>query len=373
MNELINFYWDWHKLKWSVAWILKIKKRERKVFSRTINQTEDPEKQRSVLERRMEKYRTIIERKPLTLDDLVTAVRNDLIQPKAAVWIRNLSSAEKQASRSQQSAVQTRSDSSRWHVESWRKTHRVGHGKHPAISCCHTDLGRRAPKTEHCGHSYVYVTAKMQVLDPASQFCNPKANQPLYSVPQDQRKSWKVKHFKFKPQKIASCPTYLLFQTPVLAIWGHLMWGRGRSTVKTYAALFTCLPPQSRWGHRRRLHRLLHQCGLAFCMQKRSSHHHVIWQRHKLCVAVKKGVERLKAPRKPKGIKWIFSSGFPPWAGFKKECEESAIPCWQSKLRATIAFWQCYVRSRASTADTTGILDDTGDLEPLTPNNSSRL
>lgn len=67
-----------------MAWILKLKKtlwqlkEKRKELSKTINQTEkDPEKQK--LERHMEKYRTTIEKKPLTSDDLVVA-ESEIIQ-----------------------------------------------------------------------------------------------------------------------------------------------------------------------------------------------------------------------------------------------------------------------------------------------------
>lgn len=50
MNKLLNYYSDWHKLRRSIAWILKAKKTlcqlkdERKEFSRAIGQTERTQK-----------------------------------------------------------------------------------------------------------------------------------------------------------------------------------------------------------------------------------------------------------------------------------------------------------------------------------------
>ena len=80
INRLIDYYLDWHTLQRSVVWILRLKetlrqlKDERKEFSKTVNQTEkDPEKRRSKLEKHMAKYRTTKDKKPLTLEDMVTA------------------------------------------------------------------------------------------------------------------------------------------------------------------------------------------------------------------------------------------------------------------------------------------------------------
>ncbi|CAM4696557.1 unnamed protein product [Leuciscus chuanchicus] len=79
IDKLISYYSDWHKLKRSVAWILKVKenlwklKEERKEVSRKIRETEkDPEKARSKLEQQMKKFKAT-EKKSLTLDDLVVA------------------------------------------------------------------------------------------------------------------------------------------------------------------------------------------------------------------------------------------------------------------------------------------------------------
>lgn len=79
IDKLISYYSDWHKLKRSVAWILKVKenlwklKEERKEISRKIRETEkDPEKARSKLEQQMKKFKAT-EKKSLTLDDLVVA------------------------------------------------------------------------------------------------------------------------------------------------------------------------------------------------------------------------------------------------------------------------------------------------------------
>ncbi|XDV45657.1 hypothetical protein PO909_013717 [Leuciscus waleckii] len=79
IDKLISYYSDWHKLKRSVAWILKVKenlwklKEERKEVSRKLRETEkDPEKVRSKLEQQMKKFKAK-EKKSLTLDDLVVA------------------------------------------------------------------------------------------------------------------------------------------------------------------------------------------------------------------------------------------------------------------------------------------------------------
>ncbi len=86
MNKLFNYCSDWHKQKRSVAWLLRARKTlqqlkdERKEFSKTISQTEkDPERQKSKLERHMEKYKMTTERKSLTLDDLDIA-ESEIIQ-----------------------------------------------------------------------------------------------------------------------------------------------------------------------------------------------------------------------------------------------------------------------------------------------------
>lgn len=80
MNKLLNYYSDWHKLKRSIAWILKAKqtlcqlKDERKEFSKAICQMEkDPERQRLKVDQHMKKYKMTTEWKSLTLDDLDVA------------------------------------------------------------------------------------------------------------------------------------------------------------------------------------------------------------------------------------------------------------------------------------------------------------
>lgn len=86
MDKVLNHYSDWHRLKRSVAWILKAKKtlwnlkNERKEFSRTVSQTEkDPERQKLKLEQHMKKYKMMTKRKSISLDNLDTA-ESEIIQ-----------------------------------------------------------------------------------------------------------------------------------------------------------------------------------------------------------------------------------------------------------------------------------------------------
>lgn len=77
LSKLTHYYSSWFCLKKAVAWVLRLKEtllqlcKARRQFQEYIAQSEkDPEKQLSLLQEQMQKYRSTMEKKSLKLKDL---------------------------------------------------------------------------------------------------------------------------------------------------------------------------------------------------------------------------------------------------------------------------------------------------------------
>lgn len=80
VNKLLQHYSSWYRLKRAVAWLLRVKrtlihlKEKRKELQHSIRQTEtDPDKQEVFVQKSMDNYRSVMEKKTLTLDELMDA------------------------------------------------------------------------------------------------------------------------------------------------------------------------------------------------------------------------------------------------------------------------------------------------------------
>ncbi|TWW61447.1 hypothetical protein D4764_04G0000940 [Takifugu flavidus] len=77
MSKLLQYYDSWNRLKRAVAWIMEVRKLlihlKTGLLSETSQSEKDPEKQKVIVQQNMEKYRSTMERRSVTFEQLMTA------------------------------------------------------------------------------------------------------------------------------------------------------------------------------------------------------------------------------------------------------------------------------------------------------------
>ncbi len=236
IDKLISYYSDWHKLKRSVAWILKVKenlwklKEERKEVSGKIRETEkDPEKARSKLEQQMKKFKAT-EKKSLTLDDLIVAESEIIKFSQRQQFGEEIKVLEKgkQLSRSSQlfKLDPILQDGTLRVGGRLNKSAMPENAKHPTIISKHSRVATLIlrdihQRTGHCGRSYVLAQLRCR-------YWIPQANSAVRKIINKCTVCRRI-NGKVGEQKMANLPEDRLlpdkppFTIPVLISSGRLM------------------------------------------------------------------------------------------------------------------------------------------------------
>lgn len=399
MSKLINYYSDWHKLKRSVAWILKLKKAlrqlkdERQELSRTINQTEkDPEKQRSKLKRHMEKYKTTTEKKSLTLDDLDTA-ESEIIQfsqrQQFGEEIKALQRGKQVSRNSQLFKLDPILQDGTLRVGGrLNKSAMPEKAKHPAILSKHSRVATLIlrdihQRTGHCGRSYVLAQLRCKYWIPQA---NSAIRKLINKCAVCRRMSGRVGE-----QKMANLPEDRLlpdkppFTNTGVDYFGPFEVKRGRSTVKRYGVLFTCLTLRAVHievadsldtdSCINAIRRFVCRRGQVTIMRSDNGTNFVGAEREMREAIQLLDNDKIERALLPKGIKWVFNS---PAASHQGGIWERQIRTVRRILNSLlkeqavnddcIQTIMCEVESIINGRPLTSISDDVNDLEPLTPN-----
>ena len=399
LNELINYYSDWHKLKRSVAWILKVKetlwklKEERKELLQTIHQTEkDPEKQKSKLEQHMKKYKRTIGKKSLTLDDLVAAESEIIRCSQRQQFREEVKTLQKsrQLSRSSQlfKLDPILQDDTLRVGGRLNKSAMPENAKHPVILSKHSRVATLIlrdihQRTGHCGRSYVLAQLRRK-------YWIPQANSAIRKIISKCTTCRRI-NGKVGEQKMASLPEdRLLPDKPPFTNTGVDFFGpfdvkRGRGTVKRYGVMFTCLTLRAVHievadsldtdSCVNAIRRFISRRGQVTIMRSDNGTNFVSAERE-LREAIQQ-LDNIKIERvlQPKGIKWIFNS---PAASHQGGVWERQIRTVRRILNSLLKEQtvnddclhtiMCEVESIINGRPLTSVSDDVNDVEPLTPN-----
>lgn len=397
IDKLISYYSDWHKLKRAVAWILKVKenlwklKEERKEISKKIMETEtDPEKERSKLEQQMKKFKAT--KKSLTLDDLVVAESEIIKFSQRQQFGEEIKVLEKgkQLSRSSQlfKLDPILQDGTLRVGGRLNKSAMPENAKHPAIISKHSGVATLIlrdihQRTGHCGRSYVLAQLRCR-------YWIPKANSAIRKIINKCTVCRRI-NGKVGEQKMANLPEdRLLPDKPPFTNTGVDFFGpfdvkRGRSTIKKYGVMFTCLTLRAVHievadsldtdSCINAIRRFVCRRGQVTIMRSDNGTNFVAAERELREAIQRLDNDKIEKALQPKGIKWIFNS---PAASHQGGIWERQIRTVRKILNSLLKEQavnddclltiMCEVESIINGRPLTTISDDVNDVEPLTPN-----
>lgn len=398
-NKLLQYYSSWDRLKRAVAWILRAKetltdlKNKRKELQLSISQSEkDTERQRVLVQQHIEKYKSAMEKKPLTLEQLVAA-ETEIIRHSQAQWFPD----EVKALRSN---VSVKRNSQLYKLDPILQDGilRVGgrldrssmpeDAKHPAILSKHSRVATLIltdvhEKIGHCGRNYMLSQLRQKIWIPQAT----SAIRKLISECTVCRRL----RGRVGEQKMANLPEdRLLPDKPPFTNVGVDFFGpfdvkRGRRTVKRYGVMFTCLTIRAvhievadsldTSSCINALRRFISRRGQITIMRSDNGTNFVGAEKELREAIESLNQSQIEKAMQKKGIKWIFNS---PSASHQGGVWERQIRTVRRILNAlvkeqtltddSLQTLLCEVESIINDRPITSPSDDSRDLEPLTPN-----
>ncbi|XP_052431710.1 uncharacterized protein LOC127972320 [Carassius gibelio] len=399
VSKLIDFYSSWFRLKKAVAWMIRLKEtlvqlcKVRRQFQESIAQLEkDPEKQASLLQEQMQKYRSTMEKRSLSLENLNQA-EIQLIQFSQKQQFQD----EIEALR-KNIPVKKRSKLFKLDPVLQDGILRVGgrlnraampeESRHPAIlSKCSkistlilNDIHQRCG---HCGRNYMLSILRQKFWIPQA---NSAIRKLIHKCAVCRRLNGRVGE-----QKMASLPEdRLLPNKPPFTNVGVDYFGpfdikRGRSTVKRYGVLFTCLTIRAVHieiadslntdSCINALRRFISRRGQVSVMRSDNGTNFVGAERELREALRNLDHNKIGNTMLQRGIKWIFNS---PAASHQGGVWERQIRTVRKILNAllkeqtinddSLHTIMCEVESIVNNRPITSTSEDPNDLEPLTPN-----
>ncbi|XP_076839331.1 uncharacterized protein LOC143484479 [Brachyhypopomus gauderio] len=399
MSQLIGYYSDWNKLKRSVAWIVKIKdalwkwKEESKEASRAIDQTEkDTGKRRLELERHMKKFKATSGNKSLTLEDLDTAEAEIIRFSQRQHFGEEIKVLQKGNNLSRSSALfrlnPTLQDGTLRVGGRLNKSAMPENAKHPAILSKHSKVATLIlrdihQRTGHCGRSYVLAQLRCR-------YWIPQANNAIRKIINKCTVCRRMTG-KAGEQMMADLPEDRLlpdqppFTNTGVDYFGPFEVKRGRSSVKRYGVMFTCL--SLRAVHIEvadsldtdscinAIRRFVCRRGQVNTLRSDNGTNFVAAERELRGAIQQLDNDKIERAFHPKGIKWIFNS---PAASHQGGVWERQIRSARRILNSLVKEQamnddclhtiMCEVESIINGRPLTSVSDDANDIEPLTPN-----
>lgn len=399
MTQLINYNSDWSKLKRAVAWIVKVKeslrnlKEERKGASRTIREVKgNLEKKGLKLEQHMKKYKTTLQRKSPTLDNLDVA-ESEIIQfsqrSHFGEEIKVLQKGRQLSNSSQLFKLDPFIQDGTLRVGGrLNKSAMPENAKHLAIISKHSKVATLILRDIHqrTGHyERSYVLAQLR-----RKYWIPQANSAIRKIINKctvcRRMSGKVGE-----QKMADLPEdRLLPDKPPFTNTGVDYFGpfdvrHGRGTVKRYGVMFTCLTLRAVHievaasfdtdSRINTIRRFVCRRGQVTIMRSDNGTNFVAAEREMKEAIQQLDNDKIEKVLQPRGIKWIFNSPAASHQGGVWERQIQTVHrILNSLLKEQVLNEDCLqtvlceVESIINGRPLTNVSDDVNDVEPLTPN-----
>lgn len=399
INKLVDYYSDWFKLKKAIAWMLRFKEtltqlsKTRKQFKAYIEQTEkDPDKQAALLQEQMQKYKSTMKGQSLSLEEMehsesqliqysqVKHFPKEIESLKANGFIKRNSPLYKLDPVLQDGIIRVggRLDKAAMPEES----------KHPVILDKHSKIAVLIlkdihQKCGHCGRNYMLSTLRQRYLIPQANSAIRKLINKCTVCRRLDRKA--------EEQKMANLPEDRLipdkppFTNVGVDYFGPFEVKRGRSTVKRYGVLFTCLTIRAVHieiadsldtdSCINALRRFISRRGQVSVMRSDNGTNFVGAERELREALEDLNHNKIENTMLQKGIKWIFNSPSASHQGgvWERQIRTvrrilGALLKEQSMTDDSLHTIMCEVESIINNRPITSMPDDPNDLEPLTPN-----
>ena len=399
VNKLLQYYSSWDRLKRAVAWILRVKETlihltdKRKELQHSISQVnKDPERLKLRIQQQMKKVKSDIEKNTLSWEQLLAA-EVEIIRHSQKQWfpdeVKALYGSGSVKRNSQLYKLDPTLQDGILRVGGrLDKSTMTDSAKHPAIlskdsrvaSLILLDLHE---KIGHCGRNYMLSHLR-------EKFWIPKATSAIRKLISRCTVCRRLKG-RVGEQKMANLPEDRLtpdqppFTNVGVDYFGPFEVKRGRSTVKRYGVMFTCLAIRAvhieiadsldTSSCINAIRRFISRRGQVSIMRSDNGTNFVGAEKE-LRVAIE-SLNRVKIEKtlQKKGIKWMFNS---PAASHQGGVWERQIRTARRILNALVReqtltdddlqTLMCEVESIINGRPLTSPSDDPCDLEPLTPN-----
>ncbi len=399
MSKLAGYYSGWFQLKRATAWMLRFKeillqlcKTRKQLQSSNAQSEKDPEKQAAFLQDQMQKYRSTVRGKSLSLEDLIQAEIQLIQYSQKQHFSEEIEALRKNA------PVKKRSQLYKLDPVLQDGILRVGgrlnkaampeESKHPVILSKHSRISTLIlsdihQRYGHCGRNYLLSMLRQKFWIPQA---NSAIRKLIYKCSVCRRLNGRVGE-----QKMASLPEdRLLPDKPPFTNVGVDYFGpfdvkRGRSTVKRYGVLFTCLTIRAVHievadsldtdSCINALRRFISRRGQVSVMRSDNGTNFVGAERELREALSNLNHSKIENAMLQKGIKWIFNS---PAASHQGGVWERQIRTVRRILGAllkeqsinddSLHTIMCEVESIINNRPITSASDNPNDLEPLTPN-----
>ncbi len=399
MSKLPGYYSGWFQLKRATAWMLKFKEillqlcKARKQLQSSIEQSEkDPEKQAAFLQDQMQKYKSTVRGKSLSLEDLIQA-EIQLIQ-----YSQNHHFSEEIEALRNNVPVKKRSPLYKLDPVLQDGILRLGgrlnkaampeESKHPVVLSKHSRISTLIlsdihQRYGHCGRNYLLSALRQKFWIPQA---NSAIRKLICKCSVCRRLNGRVGE-----QKMASLPEdRLLPDKPPFTNVGVDYFGpfdvkRGRSTVKRYGVLFTCLTIRAVHievadsldtdSCINALRRFISRRGQVSVIRSDNGTNFVGAERELREALSNLNHSKIENAMLQKGIKWVFNSPAASHQGgvWERQIRTvrrilSALLKEQSTNKDILHTVMCEVESIINSRPITSASDNPNDLEPLTPN-----
>nr|XP_021335998.1 uncharacterized protein LOC110440142 [Danio rerio] len=397
--RLTDYYSSWFRLKRAVAWMLRLKEtllqlcRARKQFQASIETSEkDPEKQASLLQTEMQKFKSKIKKRSLSLEDLKQAEILLIQHSQKQQFLEEIEAIK------QNVTIKRRSQLYRLDPVLQDGILRVGgrlnkaampnESKHPAILSKYSRISTLIlsdihQRYGHCGRNYTLSILRQKFWIPQA---NSAIRKLIHKCSVCRRLNGRVGE-----QKMASLPEDRLlpdkppFTNVGVDYFGPFEVKRGRSTVKRYGVLFTCLTIRAVHievadsldtdSCINALRRFISRRGQVAVMRSDNGTNFVGAERELREALKNLNQITIEQAMLQKNIKWIFNS---PAASHQGGVWERQIRTVRRILNAllkeqsisddSLHTIMCEVESIINNRPITTTSEDPNDLEPLTPN-----
>lgn len=400
LNQLVEYYSSWHKLKKAAAWILHLRRmlrhlsEKRKEFEQNIQQNEnDPEKCRSIVEQQMVMCKKNLEKRILTVEDLSRAEIELVKYSQRQTYMEEIEALQLAGSR-------VKKNSSIFKLDPYLQEDvlRVGgrlnrsampeEAKHPAIlhkkhRIAHLILHHIHQEYGHGGRNHVLAILRQR-------YWIPRANAAARKVISECNLCRRM-HAKAGEQKMADLPQDRLlpdkppFTNTGVDYFGPFEVRRGRAKVKRYGVLFTCLTVRAvhiEVAHSldtdsciNAIRRFQARRGQVSIIRSDNGTNFVGAERELREALAELDQSRINEVMMRKGVQWIFN---PPAASHHGGIWERQIRTVRKVLSSVVKqqlledeglhTLLCEVESIINGRPLTTNTDHPNDLEPLTPN-----
>ncbi|XP_038154235.1 uncharacterized protein LOC119791920 [Cyprinodon tularosa] len=399
MNKLIEYYDSWNRLKRATAWILKVRellfnlKNKRKEFQSEISQTEkDPVKQKLLVQKSMERYRSTMEKKALTLEQLTTAEAEIIRYSQAQCFpeeINALCNSKSVKKSSQLHKLDPMLKDGILRVGGrLAKSAMPVDTKYPVILSKHSRvafliLSDIHERIGHCGRNYMLSQLR-------EKFWIPQAVSTIRKLISKCTVCRRLQG-RVGEQKMAPLPEDRLvpdkppFTNVGIDYFGPFEVKRGRGTVKRYGVMFTCLTIRAvhievadsldTSACINVLRRFVSRRGQVSIIRSDNGTNFVGAEKELREALKNLNQSEIEKTMQKKGIKWIFNSPAASHEGGTWERQIRSVRRILSALLKEQTFTDdslqtllCEVESIINGRPITSVSDDPYDLDPLTPN-----